>query len=244
MWLRAFLFVPISIGLWVIHAFGWGTLGVLAFSSELVRQFDRGHNFFSSGFRSGLHCLALAPPVALVLLWRSEASGVTTDWFNADKKIDWILMVLRDRWEIFDVGALAIVALLLLFAMVTRRMEYSRNLAASALFLTIVFVLLPRIVFGSAYADMRLVPYVFAVAVVAIRLRRRATLRFAGIVAGVALAFARAMGEFGAVSVVSGKIRGQTNTVPLHVEILYNEYNFAAAFAVASLLALLAVVSL
>ena len=57
---------------------------------------------------------------------------------------------------------------------------------------------------------------------------------------GVILCNARAMGEFGAVSVVSGHIRGKTNTMPLHVEILYNEYNFAAAFAVASLLALLA----
>jgi len=64
------------------------------------------------------------------------------------------------------------------------------------------------------------------------------------LVYGVVLANARAMGEFGAVSVVSGHIRGRTNTLPLHVEILYNEYNFAAAFAVASLLALLAVVTL
>lgn len=61
---------------------------------------------------------------------------------------------------------------------------------------------------------------------------------------GVLLCNARAMGEFGAVSVVSGHIRGLTNTVPLHVEILYNEYNFQAAFAVASLLTLLAVVTL
>ena len=61
---------------------------------------------------------------------------------------------------------------------------------------------------------------------------------------GVVLANARAMGEFGAVSVVSGHIRGRTNTLPLHVEILYNEYNFSAAFAVASLLALLALVTL
>ncbi len=61
---------------------------------------------------------------------------------------------------------------------------------------------------------------------------------------GVILCNARAMGEFGAVSVVSGHIRGQTNTMPLHVEILYNEYQFAAAFAVASLLALLALVTL
>ena len=61
---------------------------------------------------------------------------------------------------------------------------------------------------------------------------------------GVVLCNARAMGEFGAVSVVSGHIRGKTNTMPLHVEILYNEYNFAAAFAVASLLALLALATL
>jgi sulfate transport system permease protein len=61
---------------------------------------------------------------------------------------------------------------------------------------------------------------------------------------GVTLCNARAMGEFGAVSVVSGHIRGKTNTLPLHVEILYNEYNFVAAFAVASLLALLALVTL
>jgi sulfate/thiosulfate transport system permease protein len=65
-----------------------------------------------------------------------------------------------------------------------------------------------------------------------------------GLLSGVLLCNARAMGEFGAVSVVSGHIRGATNTMPLHIEILYNEYNTVAAFAVASLLALLAVVTL
>ncbi|WP_175915813.1 MULTISPECIES: sulfate ABC transporter permease subunit CysW [unclassified Burkholderia] len=65
-----------------------------------------------------------------------------------------------------------------------------------------------------------------------------------GLLYGVILCNARAMGEFGAVSVVSGHIRGVTDTMPLHVEILYNEYNFAAAFAVASVLALLALVTL
>jgi len=65
-----------------------------------------------------------------------------------------------------------------------------------------------------------------------------------GIIYGVILCNARAMGEFGAVSVVSGHIRGETNTVPLHVEILYNEYNYTAAFAVASLLAFLALITL
>ena len=65
-----------------------------------------------------------------------------------------------------------------------------------------------------------------------------------GLLYGVLLCNARAMGEFGAVSVVSGHIRGETNTMPLHVEVLYNEYNFVAAFAVASLLALLALITL
>jgi sulfate transport system permease protein len=65
-----------------------------------------------------------------------------------------------------------------------------------------------------------------------------------GLLYGVVLCTARALGEFGAVSVVSGHIRGQTNTLPLHVEILYNEYNYSGAFAVASLLSLIAVITL
>nr|WP_245252183.1 sulfate ABC transporter permease subunit CysW [Paenibacillus sediminis] len=65
-----------------------------------------------------------------------------------------------------------------------------------------------------------------------------------GLLYGIVLCNARAMGEFGAVSVVSGHIRGETNTLPLHVEILYNEYQFSASFAVASLLLLLAVITL
>jgi sulfate transport system permease protein len=65
-----------------------------------------------------------------------------------------------------------------------------------------------------------------------------------GVLYGVVLCTARALGEFGAVSVVSGHIRGETNTLPLHVEILYNEYNYAGAFAVASLLSVVAVVAL
>jgi sulfate/thiosulfate transport system permease protein len=65
-----------------------------------------------------------------------------------------------------------------------------------------------------------------------------------GLLYGILLCNARAMGEFGAVSVVSGHIRGLTNTMPLHIEILYNEYNFTAAFAVASLLAMLALLTL
>jgi hypothetical protein len=194
--LRAALFVPISLALWIVHAFGWGTLGVLCFSAELVRQHDLGRKFFAAGLTAGLHCLSLVPPVALMLLWRSEAAGVTTDWFNWARKLDWLIMVLRDRWKWFDVGALILVCLLLFWSAVDRRLSWSRNLLASLVFLSIVFVLLPRIVFGSAYADMRLAPYLFAIAIVAIRFKESAgpTLQRAIAIAGLAFILVRTGG--------------------------------------------------
>ncbi|MEA3047121.1 MAG: hypothetical protein QOJ53_1453 [Sphingomonadales bacterium] len=187
--LRALLFVPISMAIWVVHAFGWGTLGVLAFSAELVRQHDKGHNFLIAGARAAFHCLALVPPVALMLAWRSNAAGITTDWFNWEAKIDWLRMALRDRWAMFDIGALALVTLLIGWTLVSRTLTFSRNLLASTLFLAIVFVLLPRIVFGSAYADMRLAPYLFVIALIAIRFPERGGLKLARALAVAGLAF-------------------------------------------------------
>ncbi|HYD12648.1 MAG TPA: hypothetical protein VEC11_07360 [Allosphingosinicella sp.] len=170
--LRAALFLPISVLLWIVHAFGWGTLGVLAFSAELVRQHDHGRSYPAAAFWSGVHCLALAPPFALMLLWRSEAGGTTGDWFNWSRKWEWLTSALRDRWKWFDLASIALVTVIIFGAFAVRRVTYSRNMFASTLFLIAVFVLLPRIVFGSAYADMRLAPYLFAIALVAIRFKQ------------------------------------------------------------------------
>jgi hypothetical protein len=188
-WLRAALFVPISLALWLVHAFGWGTLGVLAFSAELVRQHDRGRSFHMAGFHAGLHCLALVPPVALMLAWRSNAAGQTGDFFNWESKYDWLVMVLRDRWEWWDRASLSFCILVMLWSIVDKRVTWSRNLAASFLFLVLVYVLLPRIVFGSAYADMRLAPYLFAIGLVAIRFKEQATIGLQRILAITALVF-------------------------------------------------------
>lgn len=190
--LRAWLFVPISILIWVTHTFGWGTLGVMAFSAELVRQFDLKRPFFKACFRTGLHVLSLTPPLLLMILWRSggHVRGQTADWFNWDRKFDWLIMALRDRWELFDLISLGVIgAVLLLGLLLFRKLQYSRNLAASAIFLALVFLLLPRIVFGSAYADMRLVPYMIAVAVIAIRFRRETDRRWGQALAIAGLAF-------------------------------------------------------
>ena len=80
---------------------------------------------------------------------------MTGDWFNWTAKLLWLETTLRDRWRVFDVGALVVTGLLLFFSVVDKRLSYSRNLAASTIFLVAVFILLPRAVFGSAYADMR-----------------------------------------------------------------------------------------
>ncbi|WP_254621025.1 hypothetical protein [Sphingomonas sp. CL5.1] len=194
--LRAALFVPLSCLLWLCHTFGWGVLGVLAFSAEMVREHDRrkdagsGH-WVASWFRAGLHCAPLALPMLLMVFWRTgdHVTGQTTDWFNWRRKAAWMLMALRDRWLAWDVAGIAVLYLIILKGLRDPAIEYSRNLALSALFLTAVYLLLPRIVFGSAYADMRLAPFVIAIAVIAIRPRARMTTRHAGTLAALGLVF-------------------------------------------------------
>lgn len=194
--LRAILFVPFSCLLWLCHTFGWGVLGVLAFSAEMIRQHDArkdagsGH-WFESWVRAGLGCVPLALPMILMIFWRfgDHVTGQTADWFNWQAKVAWVMMVLRDRWEFWDVASTAVFLLVLLKAIRDPAIEYSRNLLLSALFLAAVYLLLPRIVFGSAYADMRLAPFVVAVALIAIRPRIGMTLRHAGVLAMLGMSF-------------------------------------------------------
>jgi hypothetical protein len=188
--IRAALFVPISLIIWVTHIFGWGTLGLMCFSAEAVRQHDKGRGFLEAGLRAGVHCLSMTPPILLMLAWRSgSVGGTTADYFNWKSKWMWIQSALRDRWKMFDIASLALVGLVLLEALRNRKVEYSRNLAASAIVLLLMFALLPRIIFGSAYADMRLVPYMIAVALLAIRFRPGASLRYTGVLLAAGLAF-------------------------------------------------------
>lgn len=187
--LRGVLFVPLAALIWLTHTFGWGTLGVLAASAELIREHDRRRNWFAAVFHAGLHCLVLAPPALLMLLWRSgHVSGQTGDWFNWRFKMQWVTMVLRDRWQLYDFASLMVLYLVLLKGVRDPNIQYSRNLGLSALFLLAVYLLLPRIVFGSAYADMRLVPFLFGIALIALRPKPGMSIRNAALVAGLGLA--------------------------------------------------------
>ncbi len=170
--LRGWLFIPISLVVFFAHTYGWGLLGLLCFSAEAVRLHDAGRSWFRAGIEAALHTSVMALPILIMLIWRSEThGGETTAWFEWKLKWRWIYSALRDRWRWVDIGSLIAAGLVFVYALVSRKLTLSRNLAFSAIVLAIFFAILPRIIFGSAYADMRLLPYLFAVALLAIRFR-------------------------------------------------------------------------
>ena len=188
--LRAWIFVPISVIIFFCHTYGWGALGLLCFSAEAVRQHDRGLRWWTAGLRAAVHASVMALPVVIMLAWRSEThGGSTADWFNWDAKMIWVKTALRDRWQTFDIYSAAVAGLVTIEALRNRRLTFSRNLAFSGLVLVAAYLIIPRIVFGSAYADMRLVPYAIAVLLLAIRFRGQRTPRLAPSLAVLGLAF-------------------------------------------------------
>jgi hypothetical protein len=188
--LRAILFVPISIVIFFCHTYGWGALGLMCFSAEAVRQHDSGRRWFRAVWSAALQAMVMALPLIIMVVWRSEThGGATKYWFIWHLKWDWIKFALRDQWRTFDLGSMVAVAAVLLFALFSRRLTYSRNLLFSAMVLLLGFVLIPKTVFGSTYADMRLFPYVVAVLLLAIRFRERVDLRLARVLLGLGLVF-------------------------------------------------------
>jgi hypothetical protein len=188
--LRGWLFVPISLIVFFAHTYGWGLLGLMCFSADAVRLHDRGRTWWRAGIEAALHTSVMTLPIVIMLIWRSEThGGQTIDWFDWKIKWRWIYSALRDRWEAFDIASLVVAALVFLFALFSRKLTLSRNLAFSAIVLAIAFAIIPRIVFGSAYADMRLVPYVIAVGLLAIRFRGPSERKMAQALAVLGLAF-------------------------------------------------------
>jgi hypothetical protein len=170
--LRAILFVPISLIVFFCHTYGWGALGLLCFSAEAVRQHDRGIGWVKAGWTAALQASVMALPLVIMLAWRSEThGGMTSGWFDWNRKLVWLYAALRDRWQWFDIASVAVAVSVIGFALANAKLTFSRNLAFSGLVLLAAFLAVPWTVFGSAYADMRLVPYLIAVMLIAIRYR-------------------------------------------------------------------------
>jgi hypothetical protein len=188
--LRAALFVPISFVVFFAHTFGWGMLGLLAFSAEAVRQHDRGIGWLKSAVKAAGHALVMALPLLVIVHWRGDVTGpLGRGWFLPKIKLEALASVLRDRWLAFDAASLALIVGVILYAIASKRLTLSRNLAFSALVLFAVFLVMPAMVFGSAYADMRLAPFMFAIAAVGVRFRAETDLKLARRLAIAGLAF-------------------------------------------------------
>lgn len=186
---RPLVFSVLASMIWVAHTFAWGILGLLCFSAEVVRLRDLRRGLSASLVSAALACLPMALPLIPMLAWRSQATDVASDWFNWAAKAGYVTMTLRDRWITFDHWALIIVFLVAVMPLVVKSLSYSRNLVASTITLTLVFILLPRIVFGSAYADMRMTPLLFAMPLIAIRVRTDADKSLLNVLAIAGLCF-------------------------------------------------------
>ncbi len=188
--LRAALFLPIGLLLTVAHVFGWAALCLLCYAAEVVRARDDGRGFLASLVRGGIACLALAPPLLLLLLWRSgdgNAKVVTGDFFFWRAKYVYIVSALRTHWMAYDIAAIYLLWGLIAFGLAGVWLRMNRTLGIASLMLMIAYALLPRVLLNSAYADMRLAPYVMMVAVIALTLRSSAR-RQAAVVALIATA--------------------------------------------------------
>jgi len=154
--------------IWVAHTYGWAFLGLMAGSTMLAEMWAaRTHPLRAVG-RILAACWPLLLPVVPMVIWRAESSGAAISGWAWQFKLVWALSALRTYWRDFDIASLAALAVLLGWALASRAVRFERATGIAALLCLAFFIALPFRVFGSAFADMRLLPYALALALVAI----------------------------------------------------------------------------
>jgi hypothetical protein len=187
--LRAILFVPVALVVWIAHAFGWGMLGLLAFAFEWDRQRSLGAPNVKAALGAVVQCLPLAAPVVLMLAWRNSVNDPPAYWFDVPWKLAALMGILHDRWLVLDLGCAILLLLFLFVAARSGRYRYSPPLALGTILLAAVFVLIPGRLMGGAHTDDRLAPYMVAVGLLAIAPAGGAPPRFVRTLALAGLAF-------------------------------------------------------
>lgn len=155
-------------GVWVAHTYGWAFLGLLTGSTMLAEMFAAREKPVRAVLRIIGACWPLLLPIVPMVVWRAESSGAAMSGWALGYKYVFLLSPLRTKWELFDIGSALVVVLLLLWAAFSRTVRYDRGLAITAVLCLVFFIALPVKVFGSAFADMRLLPYGMAIGLVAI----------------------------------------------------------------------------
>lgn len=154
--------------IWVCHTYGWAFLGLLCGSAMLAEVIAARTRPMAAAGRIIGACWPLLLPIIPMVIWRAESSGAAMSGWSLQFKLNWLLSPLRTEWRGLDLGALAVIGGLLAWALFSRSVRFDRSLGVAALLCFAFFFILPTRVFGSAFADMRLLPYAFAIALVAI----------------------------------------------------------------------------
>jgi hypothetical protein len=154
--------------IWVCHTYGWAFLGLLAGSTLLAEVIAARLHPVRAVARIVGACWPLLLPVIPMVVWRAESSGAAMSGWELRFKLIWLTSPLRTKWEAIDVGSAAAVAALLGWALLSRTVRYAHGLGIAAVLCVLFFFVLPTRVFGSAFADMRLLPYGLAIGMVAI----------------------------------------------------------------------------
>lgn len=172
-WVRPILFVPISCLVWLCHSFGWVMLGLFIFGAEWALRRAADEKPWRAAFHAALVCAPMALPALTFLAGNGDRlAGPTAIWFNGPLKLFWAVSLLRERWQVYDVLAAASLFFLLAAAVLSRRLSFAPVLAAPALLGAAAFVLLPAFYAGGSFVDMRLLPSITAVGLLAIRVEQ------------------------------------------------------------------------
>lgn len=167
--LRAALFVPISFVLFFAHSVGWGIFGLAVFAVEAVTRRRAGHGPIATMIRAGIACLPLAPPVLLMAdWWFHRSTGGAGRFWDWGAKIYHALTILRNVSQRFDLLGAVLLYVLIGLGLRGAGLRMEPRLAAAGLLLFVTYLLMPGIMMGSAYADMRLAPYFVAFALLSL----------------------------------------------------------------------------
>ena len=157
-----------GVAIWVCHTYGWAFLGLLCGSAMLAEVFAAKAPPVAFVRRILAACWPLLLPVAPMIVWRAESSGAAMAGWSLEYKLNWLLSAFRTKWIGLDLASVFFVYGLLIWAAFSKSTGFDRRLGIAALLCFAFVLILPTMVFGSAFADMRLVPYALAIALVAI----------------------------------------------------------------------------
>ncbi|MEG3160078.1 hypothetical protein U1763_06155 [Sphingomonas sp. LB2R24] len=162
---RAALFVPIGLAIWITHLAGWGLLCLVLFAIELATARRDGAPYW----RAVIACLPLAAPLALLLLQPGGSSTIgLSHWFDGSLKLFFVLAVLRDQNAVFDIASAVLLYALVVFGLRGLGFRLEPRLACAATAVFAAFLVMPGMIMGSALADMRVLPCALALAILSL----------------------------------------------------------------------------